>query len=72
MKVGDKVKLTRDVLYPDYDEYGYPTTHMLNVGDKGTIAGMLQAGEEIMVLFQPDDDGERVFAVQFSAVKKTK
>ncbi len=71
MKVGQTVVLTREVSFPAKDGYGEPTTGYLEVGDKGRIAGIIDAGSDTMVLFQPDGV-EQVYAVSQSAVKKTK
>lgn len=68
MRTGQQVELTRQISYPSQDEYGNPITGILDKGTKGAISGIIEAADDVMVLFQPDGV-EQVFAVSNSAVK---
>ncbi len=68
MKTGQQVVLTRQISYPTLDDYDKPITGILDKGTKGTVSGVVEAGEDVMVLFQPEGMVQ-VFAVSNSAVK---
>lgn len=68
MKTGQQVVLTRQVSYPSVNEHDEPITAILDKGTVGAIAGIIEAGDDVMVLFQPEGV-EQVFAVSNSAVK---
>ena len=69
MKTGQNVVLTRQISYPARDEHDNPITGILDKGTKGTVSGIIEAGEDVMVLFQPDGV-EQVFAVSNVSVQK--
>lgn len=68
MRTGQDVVLTRQIAYPTTDEHDQPITSYLEKGAVGKVAGIIEAGSETMVLFQPEGV-EQVFAVSKSAVK---
>ncbi len=71
MKVGQNVKLIREISFPTKDSKGEPITGYLEKGSQGRVAGVIDAGSDTMILFQPEGV-ENVYAVSKSAVQKTK